>query len=633
MPTLEELTPAQREVIKAWEDVLHERGPGRITADLREQVLAHEWERIRDPEDGFAYFKRHYGYVYIKGRGNARGWQRFNPDGEARIDPNTGKSWAWQDDLATYFGQFDILVIEKTRQIGITEELSLLAMWTAMVEKDQEIVIIANKKGTSEKLVRRVHRMFNYLPDWMKQRVKMTSDAVSMTKFSNGSSIIPLSGASDTGRSSTPSLIIVDEAAFVERLEEVWSAVQAAGGEGGRVIMVSTANGIDGLFYKWCRDGAAGEEVGSVSSAEGELPVHYGINEMGFVFLPWHLHPGRDSEWRQRTMNRYRGSLKKFLQEYPSDWEEAFIVSGSAFHDQKSLLAHEHLCQAKHNNERRQGRFIWKSKSEHLVEFVDDPFGFVTLHGSQEEIEERRASGRPFGIGADVAGEAPWGDYHAASVLHLGVGYTERDREHVKAEDRIRHAQVCTIHGYIDSDIYAEQLVMAGHYFNRAMLNPETNGVGEAVVKAIRRLGYPNLFIRASAADDMRFQMYTQVGTFTTQRIKNDMASDIEAWIRFGTNEDGDAVPESHALEIRDYDTAKELRSVKFLGSNRIGAKEPSHDDRAMGLYLAGATLNRLARAPARKPEAQLGPIQKRLREKAKQRSQASRLGARQARR
>ena len=69
-------------------------------------------------------------------------------------------------------------------------------------------------------------------------------------RFKNGSNIRAASSSVDASRSTSLSLIIVDECAFISNMEDIWTASQSTITTGGRSILLSTPNGIGNFFHK-----------------------------------------------------------------------------------------------------------------------------------------------------------------------------------------------------------------------------------------------------------------------------------------------------------------------------------------------------------------------------------------------
>ena len=98
------------------------------------------------------------------------------------------------------------------------------------------------------------------LPDWLKIA---TIDVDNRTSFelSNGSSIKAASTSGDAGRSEALSLLVLDEAAHIEGLEELWTGLYPTLSTGGRCIALSTPNGVGNWFHKTCTDAQKRKQI------------------------------------------------------------------------------------------------------------------------------------------------------------------------------------------------------------------------------------------------------------------------------------------------------------------------------------------------------------------------------------
>jgi hypothetical protein len=570
------------EVLDLWVDVLHREGLPAINKRLWGPLLDYEWERICDPLRGFAYFLRHYGSIRVKGRGPGTGWQRFCPDGLPRSNAATGKDWGWQIELAEMLPLYDKWAVEKARQEGITFIEAMYALWFGGTKPDQPVLLLSNKLPSAKRLLRRCHHGYTRLPQWLKDRMRMVSGSIELTQFANGSTLEPLSSSSDTGRSEAAGLIIADEWAYVEKQEEVHTSIDAAAGEGGQIIYSSTANGVGDMFYDWCCDGAAGEYLGQLAPG---IPVNMGISDIAWTFLPWWAHPDRTPEWREKAARRYKGSYARFEQEYPEDWLQAFITSGKSFHNQATLSVVEEKAKTIFEPLQRRGTLLWADEELRTVRFFDDPTGLVTLHGTIEEIDEARTDPRPWVVAADSAGDAPWGDYHAATAWKSGVIVPETMTTDETVQ--IPHRELVTIHGYADADAYAELLVRLGYWTGMSLIVPEANAIGVAVIHYLRNKRYPRIYRRRPTGEKQKRAPQALLGFWSgggAAGTKQEAYGELERMLRCGE------------VELRDPEGVRELRQVRFLGQGRIGVAEPSHDDRADACAMAAATI-RFARS------------------------------------
>jgi phage FluMu gp28-like protein len=109
-------------------------------------------------------------------------------------------------------------------------------------------------------MVTKVKFMYENLPSWLK--VPSDENNKLTLRLNNGSQIKAVSAAGDAGRSEAVSLLIVDEAAFIENIGEIWASAQQTLATGGGAIVLSTPYGTGNWFHQqWVRAEAAGERL------------------------------------------------------------------------------------------------------------------------------------------------------------------------------------------------------------------------------------------------------------------------------------------------------------------------------------------------------------------------------------
>jgi hypothetical protein len=213
-------------------------------------------------------------------------------------------TYDFQDELLNDFKDHRFNIILKARQLGISTIVAGYAAWMLLFRREKQVMVVATKFKTAANLVIKVKKMLKTLPEWM-LIADIVADNQSSFELSNGSKInASTTSAKDAGRSESLSLLIVDEAAFVEGMEELWTGILPTITTGGRCIALSTPNGVGNWFYK------------AYTDAEAENNLFNAIN------LPWSVHPDRDEEWfREQTKNMSR-------REIAQEFECSFNMSG-----------------------------------------------------------------------------------------------------------------------------------------------------------------------------------------------------------------------------------------------------------------------------------------------------------------
>jgi hypothetical protein len=224
------------------------------------QIIQQEYIKCAtDP----AHFMRKYCYIQHPQRG--RVYFNLYPFQEKALH-------LWRDNPYS--------VVLKSRQLGISTLAAGYSLWLMLFHKDKNVLCIATKQETARNMVTKVKFMFDNLPSWL----KITADENNKLslRLSNGSQIKATSASSDAGRSEAVSLLLIDEAAFIEGIGEIWASAQQTLATGGGAIVLSTPYGTGNWFHQtWVR-------------------AESGENDFLPIKLPWFVHPERDEAWRKR---------------------------------------------------------------------------------------------------------------------------------------------------------------------------------------------------------------------------------------------------------------------------------------------------------------------------------------------
>jgi hypothetical protein len=141
----------------------------------------------------------------------------------------------------------------KYRQAGVS---TVTAAWIskklalAKKEKPEKILIIANKLDTSIEMANKIRLFVTQWPQWMNVGIDPNKKSTKHWKLNNGCEVKAVATSKDALRGFTPTILVFDEAAFIEADSDFWSACMASLSTGGKVIVVSTPNGNDPIYYE-----------------------------------------------------------------------------------------------------------------------------------------------------------------------------------------------------------------------------------------------------------------------------------------------------------------------------------------------------------------------------------------------
>ena len=252
-------------------------------------------------------------------------------------------TYEFQDDLLEDFNSYRFNVVLKARQLGISTISAAYIAWMMMFHRDKNVLVIATKFGTASNLVKKVKSIIKHLPKWMKIAT-ITVDNRSSFELSNGSQIKASSTSGDAGRSEALSLLVIDEAAHVEGLDDLWTGLYPTLSTGGRCIALSTPNGVGNWFHQTCVDAEINK------------------NDFFLTTLPWDVHPDRDQEWFEKETKNM--SKRQIAQELQCN----FNMSGeTVFHGEDLAIIKKNLKEPKYRTGFDRNFWIWE---EHNPNFT-----------------------------------------------------------------------------------------------------------------------------------------------------------------------------------------------------------------------------------------------------------------------
>lgn len=188
--------------------------------------------------------------------------------------------YPFQEDVLRLFRDNKNIIVLKSRQLGISTLGAGYALWLMLFHRDKNVLCLATTQATARNLVTKVQFMYDNLPKWL--QVPAAQKNKLSLRLTNGSMIQALSSNPDSARSTSLSLLLVDECAFIDDIEETVAAAMPTLSTGGQVMLLSTPNGIGNYFHRtW-------------------VNAEAGLNSFTPVKLPWYVHPERDQKWRDQ---------------------------------------------------------------------------------------------------------------------------------------------------------------------------------------------------------------------------------------------------------------------------------------------------------------------------------------------
>ena len=251
-----------------------------------------------------------------------------------------------------------------------------------------------------------------------------------------------------------------------------------------------------------------------------------GENEFNPIKLPWWVHPEHDQEWFETESKNF--SPKQVAQEFLCD----FAASGDTF------LTAEHL------------EYIRTTIKNPLEKWGPDMGVWVWKYALSEH---------KYIVSADVSR----GDAADYSTFHV----IDTHNSEIVAEYK----------GKIPPDQFAVLLNEAGMRYNKALLCPENNTYGYAVIMKLKELDYPNLYFKNHkdryANWDGTGGNISKIGFSTSAVSRNQILTKLEEVIR------------NKQVSIYSSRLYEELKTFIWHG-NKAQAQKGKNDDLVLALAI-----------------------------------------------
>jgi hypothetical protein len=433
-------------------------------------------------------------------------------------------------------------LILKVRQLGFTTLECIYKLDKVIFNSYIDSGIVAHTVDDAEKIfTNKVKFAYDNLPDWLKKIRKPNTDRAGELRFPNGSSIAVSAGF--RGGTLAGGLHVSEYgkicAKYPEKAREIKSGALNAVPLGSDVVFESTAEGASGDFYEMYN---IATQLDDSQLSEMDFKAHffpwydadeYRLNPEGIELTPEiqvyfkmlqddhgiTLDPWQKAWYFKKSIEQGEDMFR----EYPSYPEEAFQASGRPVFNQQSIA--KDIRKAKLNKPKR--GFL-----DDDGRFTEDPLGTLMVFKMPQ-------TDMAYAVGADPAEGLEHGDNSAASVLDKDFN------------------QCATYAGKMDPDTFGEFLVKLGKFYNNAVLAPEVNNHGHAVLSSIKRKKYFK-FYRREPKEEIGTDIQDKVGWHNNVKTKMQMLDELKAAYRDGS------------LTINDEATLREMLTVTIEEDGNI---------------------------------------------------------------
>jgi hypothetical protein len=468
----------------------------------------------------------------------------------------------------------------KYRQAGVSTVTSAWAskrLVFAKKSKPEKILIIANKLDTAVEMANKVRSFVEQWPNWLGVGFSSEKNAARHFKLTNGCEVKAVATSKDALRGYTPTILIFDEAAYIDADEDFWSACMASLSTGGKVIVISTPNGFDPIYYSiytqaikgmndfritemfWFRDPRYSKDLKLIKCDD---IIHYMLNRADYkddeITIDYSNIKVSDRDFediKQKIENGYKAY---------SSWFEA--MSKKLKFD-KRKISQELECNFLGSGDNVIPPETMKKIKENHIKEPENKFMGGVLWQWKEPIVGHR-----YIMGMDVSR----GDSEDFTTFTI-IDFDERE-------------QVLEYIAKVPPDIVAEIAYKWAIMYNAFIVTDITGGMGVATSRKLQELGYKNLYVDGvNPADKWKWDPKQEDKipgiNFNSKRVL--IVQAFEEALRFG-------------FAVRSQRLFNELNTFVYV-NGRPDHQKGQHDDlimaMAMAIYVGESSFSKLEKA------------------------------------
>jgi hypothetical protein len=351
-------------------------------------------------------------------------------------------------------------ITRKYRQAGVT---TVTAAWIskklqlAKPENPERVLVIANKKDTAVEMANKIRHFLDQWPDWLNVGFSPDKNSESRFRLNNGCEVKAVATSADALRGYTPTILVFDEAAYIEAGEDFWAASMASLSTGGKIILISTPNGFDPIYY-----GVYDQAI-------------RGVNDFHITDLRWFKDPRytKDLRWvKCSDIVHYMLNREQYEEDGYKPLSSWFEAMSKKFKFDRRKIAQELECDFLGSGDGVIPSEVQDNIVKNMLRDPKEKYMQGTFWQWKEPIQ-----GHKYIMGVDVSR----GDSEDFSSINI-IDFDERE-------------QVAEYIGKIPPDDLASIAYKWGILYEAFIVVDITGGMGVATSRKLQELNYKNLYI------------------------------------------------------------------------------------------------------------------------------------------
>ncbi len=450
-------------------------------------------------------------------------------------------------------------ITRKYRQAGVSTVTSAWIsrrLQLAKPENPERVLVIANKRDTAIEMANKIRAFLDQWPDWINVGFSPDKNSESRFRLNNGCEVKAVATSADALRGYTPTILVFDEAAYIEAGDDFWAASMASLSTGGKIILISTPNGYDPIYY-----GVYDQAI-------------RGINDFHITDLRWFKDPRytKDLRWvkcndiTHYMLNREQyndeevvmydfdiNDYNEYLEQGYKPFSSWFESMSKKFKYDRRKIAQELECDFLGSGDGVIPGEVQADIAKNQIRVPKEKYMQGTFWQWKEPIQGHR-----YIMGVDVSR----GDSEDFSSINI-IDFDDRE-------------QVAEYVGKIPPDDLAQVAYKWGVLYEAYIVVDITGGMGVATVRKLQELNYKNLYIEGVNTQnvwDYNRKAMDKIPGLNFNNKRTQIVASFEEQLRKG-------------FQVRSNRLLNELNTFVYI-NGRPDHMKGAHDDAIMSLSMA----------------------------------------------
>jgi hypothetical protein len=448
-------------------------------------------------------------------------------------------------------------IVIKYRQAGVS---TVTAAWSAKKlafatrRKPEKILIVANKLDTASEFAVKIRSFLKQWPDWLEVDFDKDKNAGAHYKLTNGSEVKAVGTSKDALRGYTPTILIFDEAAYIEAGDDFWSACMASLSTGGKVIVISTPNGYDAIYYGIYKQAIDNKNNFKVSYLYWYTDPRFTKNLTWIKcddIIHYMLHREQYNDDEVTLVENDRAKFTQLMNDgYKpySPWFEGMCKKLK--YDTRKINQEINCAFLGSGDNVFDPELIEKIKEKHVRPPIEQYLA------RQLWVWEDPVPGHKYIMGVDVSrGDSE--DYSAINIIDFDT-----------------RAQVVEYMGKMPPDELAEIAFKWAVIYNAFVVIDITGGMGIATSRKMQEMGYKNMYIDGMQQSAWNYdpKMFEKIPGINFNSKRTQIVAALEEQLR-------------HGFQVRSTRTIEEFNTFVYI-NGKADHMKGHHDDCIMSLAM-----------------------------------------------